>query len=293
MNRFLGWLIVIASPIAAYGQQILRGGENLMHRSAIEYAGNVEGTVVLEARLDAKGVVRDARVISGPDELRAAALKSVLDWHYSIEKGAPPIVEIAIEFKLPKAPMKVIAPPAASGTLKSIDFAAVYGELKDRVLAKLTVKAGDQVPAESHAQIVQAIKSIDEHLQVRITSGSEGTRILVSMASPYWTSQPAGQPNQPKRIRVGGNVQAVNILQKVNPVYPAEAKQQRVQGVVRLKVIIGPTGTVSTVELESGDPLLVDSAVNAVKQWVYRPTLLNGVPVEVQTTVDVNYTLRD
>ncbi|HTP86887.1 MAG TPA: energy transducer TonB [Bryobacteraceae bacterium] len=102
---------------------------------------------------------------------------------------------------------------------------------------------------------------------------------------------PPEKPKAPQRIRVGGNVQAANLIRKVIPVYPALAKQARIQGTVRFQAIIGKDGTIQNLQLVSGHPLLVASAQQAVSQWVYRPTLLNGEPVEVVTTIDVNFTL--
>ncbi len=95
----------------------------------------------------------------------------------------------------------------------------------------------------------------------------------------------------PQKIRIGGNVQAANLISKVNPVYPQEAKQAGTEGTVRLAVDIGPDGKVQSVNAQSGPDVLVQAAVEAVKQWTYKPTLLNGEPVEVLTTVDVNFTL--
>jgi protein TonB len=95
----------------------------------------------------------------------------------------------------------------------------------------------------------------------------------------------------PQRIRVGGNVQQANLIRKVQPVYPPLAKQARIQGVVRLNAIIGKDGTIQNLQLVSGHPMLVQSATEAVKQWVYKPTLLNDEPVEVITQIDVNFTL--
>jgi protein TonB len=92
-------------------------------------------------------------------------------------------------------------------------------------------------------------------------------------------------------IRIGGNVQQANRLSWVTPVYPPKAKENRIEGTVSLQVTIGKDGHVSDVSLISGPGELVSSAVEAVQQWVYKPTLLNGEPVRVITTVDVNYTL--
>jgi TonB family protein len=93
------------------------------------------------------------------------------------------------------------------------------------------------------------------------------------------------------RIRIGGNVLAANLLSQVKPPYPADARTARIQGTVKLGVLVGTDGHISDVVLISGAAPLVQSSVDAVRQWVYRPTLLNGEPVEVVSIVDVNYTL--
>lgn len=95
----------------------------------------------------------------------------------------------------------------------------------------------------------------------------------------------------PERIRVGGQVQERNLIAMVDPLYPPLALQARIQGVVRFNVVIGKDGHVSNVQLVSGHPLLVAAAQDALRQWVYKPTLLNGSPVEVATQADVNFTL--
>jgi len=95
------------------------------------------------------------------------------------------------------------------------------------------------------------------------------------------------------RIRVGGNVQAANLIRKVQPVYPPLAKAARISGVVRFTVIIDREGNVANLQLVSGHPLLVEAARQAVAQWAYKPTWLNGAPVEVVTQVDVNFTISE
>ena len=92
-------------------------------------------------------------------------------------------------------------------------------------------------------------------------------------------------------IRIGGNVQQANLVSQITPVYPAQAKQDRVQGTVQLQVIIDKEGHVEEVSVLAGPEPLIQSAVDAVKQWTYKPTLLNDQPVKVQTTVTVNFTL--
>jgi len=99
------------------------------------------------------------------------------------------------------------------------------------------------------------------------------------------------KPVAPQRIRVGGNVQAAMTIRAPKPAYPQLAKQARIQGVVRLNAVIGKDGTIQDLKAASGHPLLVPAALEAVRQWLYKPTLLNGEPVEVVTVIDVNFTL--
>ncbi len=104
-----------------------------------------------------------------------------------------------------------------------------------------------------------------------------------------------GPPPPPKpaqqRIRVGGNVQAAKMLRQVQPTYPQIAKTAHVQGTVILHAVIAKDGTVQELNYISGPPLLMKSAMDAVREWKYQPTLLNGDPVEVDTTISVIFTL--
>jgi len=98
-------------------------------------------------------------------------------------------------------------------------------------------------------------------------------------------------PPPPQAVRVGGQIKEPKKLKNVNPTYPDIAKQARVQGVVILECTISPQGKVTDVKVLRGIPLLDAAAIEAVKQWVYSPTLLNGVPVPVIMTVTVNFRL--
>ncbi len=93
------------------------------------------------------------------------------------------------------------------------------------------------------------------------------------------------------RIRVGGNVQAANVIRASKPVYPSLARQARIQGVVRLNAVIGKDGTIQDLKAASGHPLLIPAALDAVRQWLYKPTLLNDEPAEVLTVIEVIFTL--
>lgn len=104
-----------------------------------------------------------------------------------------------------------------------------------------------------------------------------------------------GMPPPPKptqsRVRIGGNVQAAKMIRQIQPLYPQIAKTAHVQGTVMLHAIIAKDGTVQELQYVSGPALLMRSAMDAVRQWRYQPTLLNGEPVEVDTTISVVFTL--
>lgn len=105
--------------------------------------------------------------------------------------------------------------------------------------------------------------------------------------------QHTGAPLQPGRIRVAGDVQAASLVQRVDPVYPPIAKTAHIAGTVVLHAIIAKDGSVQELKYISGPPLLMSSAIEAVKHWKYKPTLLNGQPLEVDTTISIVFTLAD
>jgi protein TonB len=101
------------------------------------------------------------------------------------------------------------------------------------------------------------------------------------------------KPNAPAGpIRIGGGVQAARLTFGPKPAYPPLARTARVQGTVKLQAIIARDGAIRDLQLISGPPLLVQVAIEAVRQWRYKPTLLNGEPVEVATEIDVTFTLN-
>ncbi len=102
-------------------------------------------------------------------------------------------------------------------------------------------------------------------------------------------AEPVQQPDTPKRIRVSGDVQAQNLIEKPEPDYPALARQARIQGTVRFNATILKDGTIGNLTLVSGHPLLASSATEAARRYIYKPTFLNGEPVEVVTQIDVSF----
>jgi periplasmic protein TonB len=107
------------------------------------------------------------------------------------------------------------------------------------------------------------------------------------------SSTPVAVPKvaTPQRVRVSSGVSSGLLIRRVNPTYPPLARQARIQGVVILQAQISKDGSIENLQLISGHPMLAPAAIEAVKQWKYKPYLLNGEPVEVETQVQVNFTL--
>ncbi len=375
------WMATSAFPLQAAPQAVMDGpgvsvdlgGVALMHRTVVAYPEaarmkGIEGTVVVQVRLDTSGNVVDASAVSGPQELRRAALEAVLQWHFMRAYGGS-AQQVSIEFKLPKAAAvagspgpnvvrmgqfaalsqqiddidlqlkrngaeralvqalrqemrqranaaagQAVPPPEAQGSLpgailegsSNLPTAAarspVYGaggsipgpirsirvvglpeSAQNELLASLPVREGDSLTPENWAKIVTAARQFDEHL------------------SPYYTGDLSGQMDVQivapgavaTRLHVGGGVQTAKLVKNVAPVYPPLARQERIQGTVVLSVVIAKDGTVQNITVNSGPALLTQPALDAVRQWQYQPTLLNGEPVEVSTQVEVNFTLPD
>jgi TonB family protein len=294
------WLGVRAFPLQAAPQEkdasnitVHAGSIQLLHRAAVQYpkealAKRVEGTVAIELSLSETGTVTDARVLNGPEELRGAALQSVLDWHYAHDTALPPKIEVSIDFKLSTdaRPGTLLAPPEEQARVDAL-FLSLPDTIKQQVESRLTVKVGDRITQAVLNEIEASLNAVDEHLKFVVRPNTDKTGSIIKI----WLESAGTPSDSPKKIRVGGNVQAENLIHKVQPVYPPEAKENRVQGSVRFTVMIGKDGKVQNLTLVSGDPVLAEAAREAVQQWIYKPTLLNGDPVEVVTQVDVNFTL--
>ena len=417
----------------APGVTVDLGGAGMMHRTGVAYPAEalrqgVQGTVVVEVKLDSNGNVSDAHVVSGPDELRKAALQSVLQWHFMknlagssrqvehfvplagfrphaaprrggrtrrsclpvgagvtapvlLYKREPEYTEearqakysgtvllyievdpsgkatnirvqhslglglderaieavrqwkfkpgykdgnpvtvganISVSFRLLDNPEAagvaggvgggvyrvggevVSGSPWVGRTLKGINVSGLSDQARADLLSQLPVHEGDTLSVESLSNVVRVAKGFDEHLLVlpMPVGGSEAMLAIMLPGGPApgttaaILSAASADAAPPSRIRIGANVQQTKLISQPHPVYPLEAKQARIQGVVKLNATIAKDGTMQHLEVISGHPMLIPAALDAVRQWVYQPTLLNGQPVEVQTDIDVNFTL--
>ncbi|MEO8661246.1 MAG: M56 family metallopeptidase [Bryobacteraceae bacterium] len=305
------WIAVLTFPLAG-SPQVKEDAPNvrmetqsaLLHRSRLEYPLAARRltqreTVTLELNLAQDGSVEDGQVVSGPADVGTAALRSVLDWHFVAGSSK---ARVSIEYT-PSGFLQASLPPATNATI-GFDLSNVPEPLMSVVRDRLLRFQGQPASTEVRQEVERDLGSVDKHftvlwrvdpeMKLYTASPSLGASPPPSFRAPEGISL-AAYPNTPgvARLRVGGDLQATKRTHYEVPVYPALAKQARIQGVVRLNVLIDKTGRVSHLELVSGHPLLVPSAIDSVKEWTYSTTLLNGNPAEVVTVVDVNFTLSE
>jgi TonB family protein len=231
------------------------------------------GKATVQFRIMKNGAVPEAEPVlagsSGKELLDRAALSSV--------RASSPFEPLPSEFR---------------GPFIELRFAFLYN------MPPKEAAATAEITSESNRGSADAgvQKSPNEE------TSQENKAQIPESSNPPPAATPQTQPDQssaatlgriPTRIKQGGNVTASSIISQAPPVYPPLARQARIQGNVVLHVIIDKDGNVKQIDVVSGHPLLIQSAVEAVKQWRYKRTLLNGTPVEVDTTVTVTFTLGD
>ena len=187
--------------------------------------------------------------------------------------------------------------PLEGKRIARINIAGLPDQARADLLSQLPVREGDLFSPDLLSRTFKAVREFDEHLNTGISRDANGDPVLqitapgqmagVGVVGGMIAPPAAGT----KRITIGGNMQQSKLIVQPRPVYPPLAKQARIQGVVHLQALIGADGAVKDLSVIDGHPLLVPSALEAVRQWVYQTTLLNGEPVEVLTQIDVNYTL--
>jgi len=163
-------------------------------------------------------------------------------------------------------------------------------------VAPTATKEPDASPAKPAAALK---KDSGEPHSAPVPSSAEGKEKHRDEAAAPSAQPPAHEPKKaqsapvaPKRIQMDGGELMAKLVSRVQPAYPMAARQANIQGIVRLRIIVNKDGTVQTLNPISGDSLLVQPSTDAVKQWRYAPTLVNGAPVEVESTVEVNYKLN-
>lgn len=308
------------------------GMQGLLHRGSVHYPPDayrrgLGGKVVLDLLVAADGSVQEAAVVSGPPQLRAAALRTVLAWQYMKDPQLPRTITASLRFQAPATGRQQHQDPQPRSTrayrefgrITSIDFVGLTDAAVQEIRQRLPIEEGQMLTTANHEQTSQVLSEINDHLGAGFTTRPgqpPQTRVTIALVetiselgqnnvaqrfAPIASSGPAfplsadgqssipGEP--PKRIRIGHGVMRKKLIHQVAPEYPELAKQRGIQGHVLLAVLVTKQGEVARIEVQAGHALLFPAAIEAVTQWRYRPTLVNGQSVEVETTVEVNFSL--
>jgi protein TonB len=176
-------------------------------------------------------------------------------------------------------------PPPAAAPVRVVKMVSevVNGELRQptKIPSKVQMIREDEAPPDLGAGGVPG--GVPGGIPGGSAGGVIGGILAGQMAAPKVAI--------PQRVRVSQGVSTGLLIKKVTPNYPQLAKQARIQGTVVLQAEISKEGTIQNLQLISGHPMLAPAAIEAVKQWRYKPYLLNGEPVAVETQVVVNFSL--
>ena len=178
-------------------------------------------------------------------------------------------------------------PPPAAAVIKVVK--QIVSEINNgqlRTPTKIPEKV--QMIKEEEAPPVSGIGGVVGGVPGGIPGGQMG-----GVIGGIISSTPVAVPKvaTPQRVRVSQGVSQGLLVHQVKPAYPPLARQARIQGSVVLQAVIAKDGSIQGLKVVSGHPMLTPSAIDAVKQWRYKPYFLNGEPVEVETVVTVNFTL--
>ena len=205
-----------------------------------------------------------------------------------------------LSFPLTAAPQQVGERIISVGKVAGFDLGDVPDRTKAQLRAGLEPFVGEDLSRDTLDKLQAVLDSAGKFgfvmrrdpqtgeftLKVQALHSASAVAVAADIANTF--PPPEGSV---RRIRVGSKAVATSLVAQVHAEYPQLAKDARIQGTVTFAILIGTDGMVKYTALISGHPLLVQAAQDAVRQWLYKPTLLNGEPTEVITTVDVNFTL--
>jgi periplasmic protein TonB len=196
---------------------------------------------------------------------------------------ALPKAQLMMALVAPPPPPPPPPPPAEVHIVHQVQTDIVNGQLRTptKIPKKVEIIKEEEAPPPQMSGIVGGVPG-------GVPGGAAG-----GVIGGIISSAPIAVPKvaTPQRVRVSQGVTQGLVLRKVQPTYPPLARTARVQGSVVLAAVIGKDGSIENLHVISGHPLLTQAALDAVKQWKYRPYILNGEPVEVDTQVTVNFTL--
>ncbi len=299
-------------------------GATLLHRAPVHVpeGSTASGTVTVQATRDAKGEVSDARVLSGPEELRKEALTSVLQWHY---QPGPAQAEITIRFAggPPAAagqglgaglgagvgrgvgigtkggagggarsggpapggtPVPTFTTTSAAGTLRTIEFSGVTPEAEQQIRSLLQVHEGNVIGPGDRDRVQTALREFDSHLNASFAIRNGGDATLRIAPELAAATSAAYRPD--------GGVSNPIPLYRTEPQYSEEARHANWGGAVLLSIVVDETGKPTNIRVIRPLGLGLDEkAIEAVSQWKFQPGTKDGAPVPVQAQIEVNFRL--
>lgn len=193
-----------------------------------------------------------------------------------------PIQQLATFLVAPPPPPPP-PPPAAPAIKVARVSEVVNGSLRAPSRIPKTVKMirEEEAPPASNGGVIGGVEGG--------VPGGQVNGVLGSLLPASRGSAPPIVAPPPKRLRISTGVTEGMLARRVEPVYPVIAMRARIEGTVQLRAVISKQGTIENLQLVNGHPLLVPAAMDAVKQWRYRPYILNGEPLEIETMVIVNF----
>jgi TonB family protein len=169
-------------------------------------------------------------------------------------------------------------------------MAYVYTEFRGYFIGE-TLAAASPEGLDEAADSLQQISFQDDQPNPKCVMSGDNSPNAAGILGGVANSQPTPKIATPARVRISQGVATGLVIKKVQPRYPDDAKQARIQGQVVLQADIDKNGDVESITLVSGHPMLAPAAIEAVKQWKYKPYLLNGEPMKVETQITVNFSL--
>jgi TonB family protein len=286
-------------PAADYAGHLLELARAMVQRRSLADAPAMAETGDLEERVRA---VLDGSRNRAPLNRRLAATVAALACALVLptalvtlhaQAGGGALVGIVQDASKARVPGCEVRVKNLDGKNEEVAHAGVTGEFgfANIPVGRYAIEARSRGFAVGKAEVLVEAGRRAEAL-VTLPLGQINEAVTVRGSRPASSAAAAPRTVVPIRIPVGGNVQAAKLLNKFDPVYPADLKQQGITGTVMVRAVVSTTGeTLSPEVINTVHPGLAQAATDAVRQWRYQPTLLNGQPVEVVTTVTVTFEL--
>jgi periplasmic protein TonB len=241
-----------------------------------------EGSLIVSGR---KSRPRNAWAAVGSLTLQSLVLAAVIILPLFHTEIMPKMETVTMLYAPPPPP----PPPAASSATRLRTPMPVSTYKPTSISLPSPEQKTQEAPSSSAGVVGGVIGGVPGGVIGGVPGGVLGGILTSTAGAPVLAK--AAEPTPVKRVRLAQRVVEANLIHDVAPTYPPEAGRARVEGTVVLLAVIGKDGSVEDVRVESGLPILVQAAIDAVKQWRYKPYLLNGEPVEVDSRITINFTL--